>query len=337
MRFSIVIPVYNVKEYLYECVHSVLVQNFYDYELILVDDGSTDGSGDLCQSIEKENSEIQIQVIHKQNGGLDSARKAGFQIAKGYYIIFLDSDDWMAPGQLAVINEKLSGIPQEADIVQTAYTVVYADGKKRLVNSFEQIFAGEKVISGEAFLYNEITNGVSMNSVWSKIYRKEFLVKANIPVLPKYSCEDVETMVKCAIYGCKIAYLDENMIMFRSGRTGSITTHMNGNYIKGYIDTIQRIMIELKLSDFDKGNVLCSKLAGSCLEQYQNIDELPKDEQQAIYLYAKANNEILDEASGLLSVLYKVLGYKFGNKLIRLWFTLYQVYYDHIGKVIREK
>ena len=92
MQFSIVIPVYNVAPYLRECVDSVLAQNSTDYEIILVDDGSTDNSPAICDEYAEKYS--QIKVIHKTNGGLSDARNFGIKKAQGDYLMFLDSDDF---------------------------------------------------------------------------------------------------------------------------------------------------------------------------------------------------------------------------------------------------
>lgn len=92
---SIIIPVYNVEDYLHRCVESILVQDYYNYEIILVDDGSTDSSGAICDELAREHSFI--RVIHKSNGGQSSARNVGLEEAVGKYIWFIDSDDYIAP------------------------------------------------------------------------------------------------------------------------------------------------------------------------------------------------------------------------------------------------
>lgn len=92
-KISIIVPVYNVEKYLHVCINSILNQNFSDFELILVNDGSKDNSGQICDEFAKEDS--RISVIHKKNGGLSSARNAGIDVAKGEYIGFVDSDDWI--------------------------------------------------------------------------------------------------------------------------------------------------------------------------------------------------------------------------------------------------
>lgn len=100
MELSIIIPVYNVEKYIQRCVESILQQDYHNYEIILIDDGSTDGSGEICDSFQGKNPSV-IHVIHKKNGGLSSARNAGLKVASGKYIMFLDSDDWIKDGCLA--------------------------------------------------------------------------------------------------------------------------------------------------------------------------------------------------------------------------------------------
>ena len=92
VKFSIIIPIYNVERYLETCVNSILTQTYSDYEVILVDDGSPDRCGELCDHYAESDS--RVKVVHKVNGGLSSARNAGLDIAMGEYVIFVDSDDY---------------------------------------------------------------------------------------------------------------------------------------------------------------------------------------------------------------------------------------------------
>ena len=109
MKISVVIPIYNVKPYLERCIQSVLRQTFKDMEIILVDDGSTDGSGDLADQLATHDS--RIRVIHQENHGLSVARNVGLQNASGEYVIFLDSDDeWLLPNGIeTLLRESTSG------------------------------------------------------------------------------------------------------------------------------------------------------------------------------------------------------------------------------------
>ena len=126
MLFSVILPVYNVERYLEQCVDSILAQTFSDYELILVDDGSTDGSPQLCDELAERNS--RIRVIHKPNGGLSDARNAGTAEAKGEYIIYIDSDDFvLADDFLQKVADKAAESP---DLIFYKYAKYFdADGK----------------------------------------------------------------------------------------------------------------------------------------------------------------------------------------------------------------
>ena len=117
---SIIVPVYNVESYLAECLNSILAQSFTDFEVLLIDDGSTDGSSALCD--EYAGMDSRIRCFHKENGGHMSARQEGFRNARGTYTAFVDSDDWIAPA----MYEQMCGaaIKYDADVVCCNYTAV---------------------------------------------------------------------------------------------------------------------------------------------------------------------------------------------------------------------
>ena len=121
--FSVILPIYNVAPYLQRCVQSVLEQSFRDFELILVDDGSTDESPAICDRMAMEHA--CIRVLHKENGGLSSARNAGMKLAQGTYIWFVDSDDWVSGDALQILFEAGSDKP---DIIKCNY--VRAEGRE---------------------------------------------------------------------------------------------------------------------------------------------------------------------------------------------------------------
>ena len=116
MKVSVVIPVYNVENYIDRCINSVLNQTYVDYEIILVDDGSTDSSGKICDVY--TNRLEKVSVIHQQNKGLASARKVGLDKAKGEYITFIDSDDYVHPEYLSILVREIKG----CDIVKCSFT-----------------------------------------------------------------------------------------------------------------------------------------------------------------------------------------------------------------------
>ncbi|GIZ15181.1 glycosyltransferase family 2 protein [Capnocytophaga catalasegens] len=176
MQFSIIIPVYNVERYLPECVNSVLSQDFLDYEVILVNDGSTDESGNICDEYVEKYSNI--KVIHKENGGLSDARNFGIKEAKGNYLMFLDSDDfWQGTNILSDLSKIIQ--KEKPDLILFGHTQ-FIDGEtnitlnndiepqKGLTYSFQADFkylvddltykasACDKIIKREIIVQNEI-------------------------------------------------------------------------------------------------------------------------------------------------------------------------------------
>ena len=103
MKISIIIPVYNAERFLKRCVDSVLMQTYKDFELILVDDGSKDGSGAMCDNIAAQDN--RVHVVHQKNEGAGAARNAGLTIAKGEYIVFVDSDDMIRQGYFEALSK----------------------------------------------------------------------------------------------------------------------------------------------------------------------------------------------------------------------------------------
>lgn len=176
---SILVPVYNVEKFLPRCIESVLSQNLIDYELILVDDGSTDNSGNICDEYASKYPKF-IKVIHKKNGGLPSARLAGFQHASGKYIMFLDSDDYLLPNALTVLHNK---IEEGYDIVKGINKRVYVDGSYTIER--HKIF-NEEVIGNENYL-SKVINADIAPYLWGSLYRKDLIQEEDFKPILSFS------------------------------------------------------------------------------------------------------------------------------------------------------
>lgn len=165
MFFSVLVPVYNAARYLRECVESVLRQTEQDFELVLVDDGSSDGSGALCDDFCGRYPE-KIRVLHQQNRGLILARRAGIALARGAYCLFLDADDAFEPNCLAVVRETIKRL--DADIVLFTYTNCYESEGTQLVD--EMVFADNTLFTGEGkrALYEELISSWRLNNLCMK-------------------------------------------------------------------------------------------------------------------------------------------------------------------------
>lgn len=167
--FSIILPVYNVAPYLYRCVQSVKDQSFQDLELILVDDGSTDGSGEICDIIAQDYPVT--RVIHKPNGGLASARNAGLEIARGKYIWWVDSDDWIEADALEILHR----VAQEGqpEIIKFNFYRVEEKSTPALSNAPAGWYreTEREMLLEKALL----TTGKFFLSAWSCLYSGAFL------------------------------------------------------------------------------------------------------------------------------------------------------------------
>lgn len=171
-EISIIVPVYNVEKYLNKCVDSILNQTFKEFELILVDDGSPDNSGAICDQYAKKDS--RVKVIHKENGGLSSARNAGIEVAQGKYLGFIDSDDYIAEDMYELLYNNI--IKEDADLSICGIYDVYEE--KEVVEK-ERI---KKTVSAlEAMILIFEGNNISVHAV-NKLYKRELFSAIRYPI-----------------------------------------------------------------------------------------------------------------------------------------------------------
>ena len=159
MKLTIIIPVYNVSSLLRKCVETIIDKKLGDYEVLLVDDGSTDGSAEICDSLAEESTHI--RVIHQKNGGLSSARNTGLKRSHSEYVTFIDSDDFLEPGTLPRMMNILKAHP-EYDILEYDAVIAYGSphqhrlhlGRKEYTD-MKEYWIGGKAYS-HAYAWNKI-------------------------------------------------------------------------------------------------------------------------------------------------------------------------------------
>ena len=173
MKLSIIVPVYKIRRYLQRCIESILQQTYTDYELILVDDGSPDGCGSVCDRFAQECDKV--KVIHKKNGGLSSARNAGIAAAKGEYITFVDGDDTIASGTYYYNMRILMSNP-DIDILEYPVTKNYESPQSEVLS-----FKPEKVSGNDIFPDWIKRKGYEHSFSWNKIYRAELFNFVRFP------------------------------------------------------------------------------------------------------------------------------------------------------------
>lgn len=221
---SIVIPVYNVKDYLVECIESIIKQNIERYEVILINDGSTDGSEVICN--EYANEYEQITVIHKKNSGQSAARNSGIDIASGKYIAFLDSDDYYNENKLKSIISIIN--TEEPDIIINKVNLFYEN--KDIIKSkcnYKEISNVNGLSGEEAFVYLVNTRQFLV-SPYSYIIKKEILENSNLRFdESKRYAEDIPFAIELYFNCKKVWAIDEFLVMYRKGRKGQLTSSTN--------------------------------------------------------------------------------------------------------------
>lgn len=168
---SVIVPIYKVEDYLDECVKSIVDQTYKNIEIILVDDGSPDHCPQKCDEWAKK--DLRIRVVHKQNGGLSSARNAGLDVAKGEYIAFVDSDDFITPDYVEVMYNRICNDKSVGIVSGMIYR--YTDGQTSPFNQTWNI-TNERITSSDKFRISSINQTVSY-TVWNKIFRASLLSK----------------------------------------------------------------------------------------------------------------------------------------------------------------
>ena len=214
MYLSIIIPVYNVSKYLKFTLDNVLLQEYTNYELILVDDGSTDGSGKICDDYAKH--DFRIKVIHQENQGVSVARNTGVSAATGEYIGFVESDDLIEPSMFNILMS--IAIAENADIVQCRHN------RNSKVNDVSYS-CQKKIVDGKTFVRNifsfsggEYTNQVAL---WSKIYKKKLFSNIHFPEGRTY--EDEHETYKLCLHASKIVLIPDELYHYVKRENSIIT------------------------------------------------------------------------------------------------------------------
>ena len=285
-EISVVVPVYNVRDYLRKNIDSILAQTFTDYELILVNDGSKDDSLSILREYEQKDD--RITVIDKPNGGLSDARNAGMAIATGKYIQFIDSDDFVEPELLEKCWRKLEETGADM-VIFDIYQYFLATGKKEVIaNTYDS--------SG---IYSIKTNPeliVSIqNAAWNKMYKLS-LFRDNEIIYP-WGCyyEDLGTTYRLLARCDKVAFINEPLYDYLQDRPGNITHQFNFS-VYHVLD-----MVKLTLDDYKNLGIyetyyeelkcLGARNILECLKKTRNVNDKKMTEKfvQVCFWYIRNN------------------------------------------------
>lgn len=247
-RFSIILPIYNVEKYLSACIDSILKQSFKDYEIILVDDGSKDSSGAICDDYKKGFE--RIKVIHKPNGGQSDARNVGLKEARGEYVFFVDSDDYLVDDNvLSRLNDRI-GLTSP-DVISFA-SLKWFETTGKTSSKIGDLSVKDKSIPPYEKMMQLIDKDSYFNSPWSKVIRRSLLVDNNIEFENGLLGEDNDWYYK--VVGCikSLELINEPLYVYRQ-RLGSTTksySKKNLDDLLWIIEKWERIVREGELTGY---------------------------------------------------------------------------------------
>ena len=232
-KVSVIVPVYNVATYLPQCLDSILAQTLQETEIIVVDDGSTDNSPQICDEYAAKDK--RIQVIHQKNQGQSSARNKGMALACGKYIAFVDSDDWIEPTMLQKLYEAA-----EKDKSNVAVCHVFCTSNKKVRQKKYWPYAKDCVLKPKQFYKYFL-----IAPCWpcNKIYRRAFLQKKNITFIEGVFYEDVPFFTEIFLQLEQVSFVADYLYNYRTGRSGSTTTEPSAKHLD--IVKVQKIVEQL--------------------------------------------------------------------------------------------
>lgn len=241
---SIIIPVYNVEKYLEECVDSVINQTYTNLEIILVDDGSTDSSPDICDDYGSK--DVRIKVIHRTNGGLSAARNSGIETAQGEYISFLDSDDYIADNTIEFLYNAI--VTHNADIAAVAMYKLFKNTVEPIFN-----FDTERLLTSEDAFYEAINMEYLMPSANAKLYKKKMFNGVRFPDGMLY--EDTYVIGE-VLHNAQTVYVSSKPFMYYR-QCGSSIMHKQFKKKNMQLLTVYEHCLDLANMYYPKATELC--------------------------------------------------------------------------------
>lgn len=233
---SVIIPVFNVKPYLCECLDSVLRQSYRELEIIIVDDGSTDGSGFICDNYQKMDS--RIKVIHQENLGLSAARNTGLNAMHGEIVSFLDSDDALLPNMIETMVDNMTSA--NADIVVCGYYVRHTDKHMKKSQLSVKFSKNAMIIPSEEALRSIVKGRINV-TVWNKIYKKSLLERLRFEEGHVY--EDLLIMPHIIERANRVMIIEDSLVLYRK-RSNSISSSRSTR------NSIDHLYSKKKLEDY---------------------------------------------------------------------------------------
>lgn len=230
MKFSIIVPIYNVEKYIEKCIDSILEQTYADFEIVLVDDGSTDNSSVICDNYSLKDD--RIVVLHKENGGLSDARNEGIKASKGDYIIFIDGDDfWHTSTALEQIADFLKN--NKTQIVQFGHEI-YLHSEDRIIKGADRNYSVNNGKPFDDIIHNLVSTGGMAISACSMVIDRKFLVDNNLFFVKGLKTEDLEWAIRLFLLEPDFCLLDKYFYAYRKEHGNTISSNVDYKHLCDY-------------------------------------------------------------------------------------------------------
>ncbi|MCG3760575.1 glycosyltransferase family 2 protein [Vibrio cincinnatiensis] len=311
---SVVIPVYNSQEYIVRALDSILSQKFSNFEVIIIDDGSTDDTKRIIENYLILNKNYDCHVIFKSraNKGVAATRNEGVKIAKGEYIIHMDSDDWVDKSFLSSLFN--SAKINKSDIVISDYTLVFESDRKRI-----------KIpeVSDPIELIKYLLQGKIHGFSWNKLVRSDVIKNNNILFNENVQyLEDLVYIIKVALVSNKLSFVNKSLIYYNQVNTCSITSKIDDDKAKSIVESVMEICNNIEKSTYHR-DLLADTINYKLLRRYYFLSNFENSLSSYFYhCFSEVDDKIfksnLKFYKKFFLLINKILGYKVAMLLIRI-------------------
>lgn len=314
---SFIIPVYNVEQYLRQCIDSILQQSYDNFEIILVDDGSTDSSSQLCDNYAIKDN--RVKVFHKMNGGLSDARNFGLLHARGEYVIFLDSDDfWISPKDLSLLIEQVE--QSKCDVLQFNISY-YISGKYVYWKPFNNLILNSK--DKNEIIIELVCSGTMPMSACSKVINRKFLIENKLFFIKGILSEDIPWFLRLLEKAQNFIFLNQYVYAYRKGVSSSITASFSAKKYHDLFEILEKETSFLLSTDIWENKVKDSLLSFMAYEYAQLIGfsyGLSIENRKREWIELKRYSYLLKYTTNpkvkLVNTLYQLLGIRLTSYIL---------------------
>jgi len=311
---SVIVPVYNAESSIIRSIDSLLAQTFQNFEVIIIDDGSTDSTKLILENHLSSIIDHKCDIIFKsrENKGVAATRNEGVELAKGLFIIHMDSDDWVEKNFLSSLYD--SAISQKADIVISDYTLVFDNEKKRIK---------VPMVSTPVELIRYLLQGKIHGFSWNKLIRSEIIKSNNIVFNDNVQyLEDLVYVIRVALVSNRLSFVNESLIYYNQVNESSITSKLDDDKAQSIIESVKDLCRHVQLSSF--GRVLLPETENyKLLRRYFFLSKYDSKLSSEFYrCFSEVDGSLfscnLSLNKKIFLLINKICGYKFTILLIRM-------------------